>query len=336
MSSKVLLTGGKGFTGYYLHQLLQDDGYNVHHLQADITDKPSLKEEINKLEPEYVIHLAAISFPAEKNIDSIYKVNALGAINLLEVLSDLAKTPKKIILASSATIYGNSTKEVLDETTIPDPRSHYGCSKLIMEFMSKNFLNKLPIIITRPFNYTGIGHDGNTLIPKIVSTFRSKKDYINLGNTNISREFNDVRDVSLIYAKLLSSPSKSGTFNICSGNSVSLLKIINIMESISNHKLEIKIDNDLIRPNEVESLSGCTKKLSSELDLSFKYGIEDTLSWIYENEILDFSKWIKEDHLNFSVTFMDNILEQFWSSKKEDIESWSNLLITLTINHSRS
>ena len=289
MFSKVLVTGGNGFTGHYLKEKLIDDGYNVVTLTSDITNIRELDDEINNMQPDYVIHLAAISFPAEKNIDSIYKVNVIGTINLLESLVKLKKMPKKVILASSATVYGNASKEIVDEATCPQPQNHYGCSKLIMEHMSNNFTDKLPIILTRPFNYTGIGHDSNTLIPKIVSTFKANKEFIELGNIEISREFNDVRDISRIYSSLLSSSFSSGIFNLCSGNSIPLKNILKIMEQISGHKMEVKINKEFVRPFEVKSLSGCSKKLSKAIDLYFDYKIEDTLVWMYENETRDFS-----------------------------------------------
>ncbi len=60
-------------------------------------------------------------------------------------------------MASSATIYGNQGLEVLDESLCPIPANHYGASKYAMECLVKNYFTKLNIIITRPFNYTGVG-----------------------------------------------------------------------------------------------------------------------------------------------------------------------------------
>ena len=201
--SKVLITGGDGFTGIYLANLLNSYGYKCHNLDCNILDKNHIKDSITAIEPDYVFHLAAISFVGEKDIGLIYNVNVVGSHNLLECLSVMKKKPKKVILASSGTVYGSNGKSLNKESDIPSPINHYGCSKLSMEHLAKNFFDDLPIIIVRPFNYTGINHSENFIIPKIVKAFLNKQDHIELGNVNISREFNDIRDIINIGSELV-------------------------------------------------------------------------------------------------------------------------------------
>ncbi len=71
--------------------------------------------------------------------------------------------------------YVLATNEVLDESLCPKPANHYGASKYAMESLVSGYFNKLPIIIIRPFNYTGVGQADHFLIPKIVEHFREKK-----------------------------------------------------------------------------------------------------------------------------------------------------------------
>ena len=80
-------------------------------------------------------------------------------------------------MVSSATVYGNQKTSVLDESLAPSPNNYYGISKLAMEFMVRNYFEAFPVIITRPFNYTGIGQSKNFVVPKIVDHFKKKSDY---------------------------------------------------------------------------------------------------------------------------------------------------------------
>ncbi len=279
----VLITGLDGFTGQYLKSDLELNGFNVIGLQADLTDREAVISEILRLEPNYVVHLAGISFAASEDVASIYSVNVSGTVNLLDGLSQLNHSPKKVILASSATVYGNVTDSVLSESICPKPISHYGCSKLAMEHMAQNYTDKFPLIITRPFNYTGIGHAEHFLIPKIVKAYQDKKMVIELGNLDVSREFNDVRDICKIYKSLLFNSDQSQTVNLCSGKTISLMTIIELMNVIAGFKLKVKVNPSFVRANEIKDLSGDTQLLEKMVQPEFNYGIKETLRWMYEN-----------------------------------------------------
>jgi nucleoside-diphosphate-sugar epimerase len=229
------------------------------------------------------VHLAAISFAAESNADLIYKVNVQGSLNLLDALSSLENAPKKVILASSATVYGNLPYSVLSENHCPKPVNHYGCSKLSMEHLAQNYVTKFPILITRPFNYTGIGHAEHFLIPKIVKAYQNKQRTIELGNLHVSREFNDVRDIGEIYQALLLTEVDSPVVNLCSGNTISLLEIIERMNEIAGYTMNVTVNPAFVRPNEIKELSGDTALLKQLIQPHFKHTIQDTLRWMYES-----------------------------------------------------
>jgi len=142
-------------------------------------------------------------------------------------------------------------------------------------------MKDLPIIITRPFNYSGVGQHEIFVIPKIVRAFANRDSAIELGNLNVHREFNDVRDVCAAYISLLEAPCRNEKVNICSGNPVSLAEVIMLMESISGHHPEIKINQDFVRVNEIPMLVGSNERLKRITGLTFKYSINQTLSWMY-------------------------------------------------------
>jgi len=291
--NRVLITGINGFTGVHLEHYLTAKGLDVYgtvidtpindkHYQCDITQMDHIDTIIAELRPDYLIHIAAISFPGESNASLIYDVNVIGTENILKALVNHTVNPKKIILASSATIYGNQGKEVLDESMCPKPVNHYGCSKLAMEYMAANYFDTLNIIITRPFNYTGVGQEKHFLIPKIVSHYKERKREIELGNLTVAREFNDIGYIIGKYYKLLLCEAKSITVNLSSNHPVKLLDVINMMNEIAGYTIEVKINPLFVRENEIPSLSGSTKLLETLIELENKETLHKTLQTMYD------------------------------------------------------
>tara|TARA_B100000989_G_C19497980_1_gene452960 strand:- start:581 stop:1441 length:861 start_codon:yes stop_codon:yes gene_type:complete len=279
--SKVVITGASGFTGKHLTNELKKFDYQVHPLKADLTDRDSVFKEIKAAQPNYVVHLGGISFAGSSDDNSFYDVNVYGTLNLLDALKSLNQNPDRVILASSASVYGQSDCQVLDESLCPNPISHYGNSKLVMENMAHNYRNEFPILITRPFNYTGLGHDLRFVIPKIVSAYVSRVSELDLGNINVFREFNDVRDVCVIYRLLLEASISHQKLNICSGRQINLKQIIDIMSCISELTIEVVQNAEFTRTNEISHVCGDTSLLNGTIDFKWAYEIEDTLLWMF-------------------------------------------------------
>lgn len=290
-SKKVLITGIDSFTGDHLTKHLVSLGYDVYgtsifnegkkRYKVDLTQKEQIEKMFDGFFPEYIIHLAGISFTAHEDKAAFYRVNTIGTENLLSILVEKNLKPKKTILASSATVYGNQKEFVLKEEMIPQPVNHYGISKLSMEYIARTFFDKLDIIITRPFNYTGEGQAEHFLIPKIVKHFKEKKDVIELGNIHVKREFNDVLDVVNLYEKLLISKASSKIVNLCSSNPIALLDIIEIMKKIADHDIKIEINPEFVRKNEIETLCGSKNNLFDIIEPIKFISTEDTLLKMY-------------------------------------------------------
>jgi len=261
-SPTILITGAKGFTGLYLQDAAQKAGLKVVSLTSNLNDIESLEKEVLTAKPDYVAHLAGISFVASKDHEAFYRVHALGTSNLLQALTKLENAPKKILLASSATVYGNSINHLSTEDQTLSPIDHYATSKVAMEEMAKTFFNRLPILIARPFNYTGVGQKGNFLIPKLVDHFAKRKLFIELGNLNIEREFNDVNMICDAYLKLLEFGSANEIYNICSGQARSLQFVMDTLKKITGHDIEIRVNPDFVRASEVHRMVGNPEKLN--------------------------------------------------------------------------
>lgn len=293
MKQKVLITGIEGFTGIHLSHLLVKKGYAVYGTSlmnsqspniftCNIMNRLEIETIVHDISPDFVVHLAGIAFVAEKNTSLMYDVNVIGTGYLLEALTHLSCKPQKVILASSATVYGNQHCDILDESMIPKPVNHYGFSKLSMEHLAATYFEKLPIIVTRPFNYTGTGQGEQFLIPKIVKHYQENQSRIELGNLHVAREFNDVRDIAKWYADLLTCKEKSEIVNLCSGKAISLLEIISLMNGITSYGITVKVNPAFVRDNEIQTLFGSTEKLHRMISCTETISIQDTLNTMYQ------------------------------------------------------
>ena len=290
---RALLTGRNGFTGCYVAAELEAAGYEVVGLSdhptadgegsitANLLDREAVRAAVATVQPDVVVHLAAISFVAHGDVDAIYRVNVVGTRNLLEALTQLTQPPELVVLASSANIYGNAEVEPITEETLPAPANDYAVSKLAMEHMARLWMDRLPLVITRPFNYTGIGQSAQFLIPKIVEHFRRGDRVIELGNTQVARDFGDVRDVAKAYAAIVKARPIGATINICSGVGHSLGDVLEMMAAIAGYAIEVRVNPAFVRSNEVARLVGSHARLAKLTAWHAQYTLAQTLAWQY-------------------------------------------------------
>ena len=294
MSRRVLITGSEGFTGRYVCDEFARAGWEVwgagvqskpqdkQYLQIDLLQPETLKPIADKIKPDVVIHLAALAYVAEEDPALFYQVNVIGTRNLLEALCHQDTPPECTMLASSANVYGNSDLEILSETSPTQPANDYAVSKLAMEYLAKTYGDRLPITITRPFNYTGVGQSGRFLIPKIVDHFRRQASVIELGNLDVAREFSDVRDVAVIYRLLAEHRPIGETVNLCSGQPLSLKECLSLASEISGHTLGVEVNPAFVRGNEIARLSGDRTKLESLIAAPAPRNFGETLEWMLQ------------------------------------------------------
>ncbi|MFC3652361.1 NAD-dependent epimerase/dehydratase family protein [Dyella humi] len=293
-SKRILVTGHHGFTGNYVVKALQVKGHQVLGLSAnpadldsariELFDRSAVARAVALAQPDAVVHLAAIAFVAHGDADEMYRTNIVGTRHLLEALASLDRRPDAVLLASSANVYGNSDIELLDESVPPSPVNDYAVSKLAMEHMARLWMDRLPITIARPFNYTGVGQSENFLLPKIVSHFRCSATVIELGNIDVARDFQDVRFVADAYTRLLSVGAAGETVNLSSGVSVSLTEVIRMMERIAGYSIEVRVNPAFVRGNEVARLTGNNAKLTRLIGPLDIISLENTLRWMYEHD----------------------------------------------------
>jgi len=294
MARRVLITGINSFTGPYIARELSLHGYEVHGLSqqaleydyaqslvGNLLDPASLEAVVKQCRPHIVIHLAAVTYVPHGDVAEMYQTNVVGTRCLLDALARQAESPEKVLLASSANVYGNAEGDGLDEQTPFSPENDYAVSKVAMEYMARTWSNRLPISMVRPFNYTGVGQASKFLIPKIVTHFIQRKTTIELGNIDVTRDFSDVRFVANAYRELVGKAESGEVYNICSGTGRTLQYVIETMNDIAGYKIAVTVNPDFVRANEVKQLVGSNKKLLGLCPSLEVIPLRNTLEWMY-------------------------------------------------------
>ncbi len=283
-----LITGIGGFTGRHLTRTLLDRGWQVAGLglspakvevptlDTDLADTEAIARWIREHRPTHIVHLAALAHVVGDPL-SFFRVNVLGTESLLEAIARAGVAPAKVLLASSANIYGNAESPTLAESSAVRPMNHYALSKAAMELLIGKWHNRLPIVVTRPFNYTGPGQSEAFLIPKIVASHRRRDAVLKLGNIQVARDFSDVSVLCEAYRRLLESNARGVCVNVCSGRSTTIAEILQLMQEISGHAPRVEVDSSLVRKDEVIDLKG---------DPTLLHGLIGTLEPLPMREIL--------------------------------------------------
>jgi len=279
---KVLVTGADGFTGVHFVKQAREVGYDVFAFNADLTSPQAVQAQVDAAAPDVVVHLAGISFVGHDKPSAFYDVNVIGTLNLLDALLKLPKPPKRVLLASSANVYGNCEHSPISEMQAPAPLNHYAMSKLAMEHLAMTYADRLPLFFVRPFNYTGPGQVESFVIPKIVSHFKRRATTIELGNLTVEREYNDVRMVTDTYLKLLDQASVGEIYNICSGKTYTLHQVIDALVELTGHQVNVAVNPAFVRANELHRLCGDVSKLHKTIGTHDPMALQNTLRWMLE------------------------------------------------------
>ncbi len=287
---RFFITGIEGFVGHYLAQDLLNNGHQVGgsyidaQAASDLTEKFKLyqvdlrrPEQIDKALkdfcPQAVFHLAAQSSPALsfKNPQLTFEVNLIGTVNLLEAVRGL-KEKCRLVLISSCEVYGPTDGDKpLSETEPYNPISPYASSKVFQEITCLQYFRTygLETVVVRPFPHTGPGQPATFALPSFARQIAGiekgrREPVITAGNLSARRDISDVRDVVQAYRLLAEKGRPGETYNVSSGQAVSMEEALKLMLKMSTVSIKTETDPSLLRPADVPLLWGDPSKLKAE------------------------------------------------------------------------
>jgi len=269
--SRILVTGASGFVGSVVRDRLVDDAHEVVGTTTgipdpgarycNIEDRAAVAALVHEIDPEVVIHCAAISSVTAGQATDYYRVNTVGTQNLIDAFAGTTKR-QRFVFVSTAGVYGNQDEEILHEGLCPKPVHHYGMSKFCSERIVRNYADEFECTIIRPFNIIGDGQNGEFIVPKLVEAFRERRPVVRLGNLDVYRDYIDINDAADILVGLTFGPAAAGaTVNLCSGKPVALRDLIASLQAITGHNIEVEVAPEFVRRNEVWRLMGDPSKL---------------------------------------------------------------------------
>ena len=261
---KILITGGAGFIGNHVAQVLLKQGLEVkiydlkpsslskiESVQGDILDEVQLEQAAHGCDA--IVHLAAqISVPRSiENPEETYNINVTGTQNVIACAEKMGI--RRVLLASSAAVYGDATAIPLKEETIGTLLSPYATSKYDNEHQVVLARERgLEAVALRFFNVYGPNQSVQgayaAVIPKVIETITSGQRPVIFGDGQQTRDFVHVQDVAMGIFKLLSidwDKVHSHVYNIATQQQISILELI---EAVNLNCVELGILEAPVQP----------------------------------------------------------------------------------------
>ena len=281
MVKRVLLTGITGFIGSHLAERLVTDGLEVHGIvfeppphpnlagmasritlhHADLSDADALRAAIAAARPDAVVHLAGQAIPslAQRDQSGTVQTNVVGTANVLAAL----EPGTRLVYASSADVYGVPERVPVREDAPLRPTNVYAASKAAAEVLVREFGDRgdHPTVILRPANTNGPrqhpGLAASAFAKQIAEAeVGLAEPVIRHGRLDAQRDFIDVRDVASAYvAALALAPERTETYNVGTGQPVTIERILHTLVHLARVKVRTELDQERVRAGEPTTLA---------------------------------------------------------------------------------
>ena len=311
---KALIIGGAGFVGNYLidhlinecrwtvyvtkleNEYINQDNTSVRNL--DILNKQAVFELLQEVRPDCIIHLAAQSSVSLswKNPSITIDVNIKGSTNVLDAARRLDyKT--RILLIGSGEEYGSilPLEIPIKENNHIRPSNIYAATKACQNMIGKIYADayQLDVIMVRAFNHIGPKQSPVFVVSDFCKQVAEIEKGLNnpiikVGNLTAKRDFTDVRDVVKAYSLLVQKGKSGETYNVGSGQAITIKEILQMILSLSTVMITVEIDSNKLRPIDVPIIEADIQKLQECTNwhrcISLNETILDTLNY-WRNEV---------------------------------------------------
>jgi nucleoside-diphosphate-sugar epimerase len=308
---KVLCTGTTGFIGRQLAPLLSGLDHDVYCLErhvsgryteggrkqlktmfADLNDHFAIRNLIRAVQPQAIIHLAAltpVAFSYERPYEAL-QTNFVATVNLAETAMREDDNLKQFIFAGTSECYGNQTEFPIKESARFHPNSPYGVSKVAaveyLRYMHAAY--SFPVTMIFPFNSYGRGNSKHFVVERILSQMLNGEKEVRLGDPEPVRDFVYLSDHVDGYVKALNHPKAIGeTFNICTGQGVKISELAEKCAEITDYQGDIVWGTIPARPLDIYRLIGDNTKARDVLgwrqNVSLDEGLQLTIEGLKEN-----------------------------------------------------
>lgn len=307
---RVLVTGINGFVGKYLTEELEKQDIALYgigrspksdlsfsYTELNLLEYQNLKKYLEEVRPQEIYHLASFA-SAKKSLEnpSLFLTNnSLVTLNVLEAIHAIPDYSPRILLITSADMYGDvASKDLpINEDTSFRPTNPYAVSKITQDYLGlQYFLSyKLDILRVRPFNHIGPTQSEDFAVPHFAKQIaqiekdNSDSPILKVGNLKAKRDFTDVRDVVKAYVLLMEKGRSGEVYNLGSGKSVSLEEVLSILLSYSPKSITVMQDSALLRPLDIPELRADYTKLNEDTGWNPTIPLAQTLK-----DILDYWK----------------------------------------------
>jgi len=247
---------------------------------------------IQEAEPDWIFHLAAVSNVGHswKRRKETLETNIIGTLNVFEGIRQYSPDAR-VIFVSSSDIYGmrSLSGDPLTEKEDVLTMNPYAYTKWSGEVLSEFYtrIENLNIVIVRPFPHTGPGQSADFVcsdwacqIARIEKGL--SEPVINVGNISVERDYTDVRDVVRAYVGLIEKGKTGEVYNVCSGRSYSLEKILECLLSYTQKKISVRVDSQKIRKVDIPRLVGDNKKIKGEISWEPRIPMTQSLKELLE------------------------------------------------------
>lgn len=285
--NEVLIIGAAGFVGSYLIDYIQEkcnwsiaatkmpyeklNRENIEMYDLDILDKRAVRQLLEDVHPDYIFHLAAQSSVADswQNPELTVDVNIKGTINVMDALRTLDYKPH-LLLIGSGEEYGHVKSDevpIMEENAVR-PGNIYAVTKACQNMLGKIYVDAygLNIVSVRAFNHIGPNQAPIFVVAdfckQVAEIERGEKEaVIHVGNLSAKRDFTDVRDIVRGYVELVKLGNSGETYNIGSGHAVEIQYILDKILSLSQKKIEVKVEPAKLRPIDVPVIEADISKM---------------------------------------------------------------------------